>query len=116
MKKWSNFESIPLSVFNGWLDKFKSLLQCSISNLKCRYSEKKKFSSIFNDTNVKECLNNIHDKFVVCPVDKASKNFAVICKIFYKNLILRELTPTNGYLSVTEGKSKIGRASCRERV
>ena len=26
VKKWSNFENIALSVFNGWYDKFKSLI------------------------------------------------------------------------------------------
>ena len=107
LKKWPNFENIVVSIFHGWFDKFKLLLQCSISDLKCRYSNNKKFSSIFNDKKVSECLNDIHDKFVVCPVDKASKNFAVVCKRFYKNLILRELTPTNGYISVSECNSKI---------
>ena len=32
LNKWSKFESIALSVFNGWHDKFKSLLQASISD------------------------------------------------------------------------------------
>ena len=82
LNKWSKFESIALSVFNGWYDKFKSLLQTSISDLKCRYSERKKISSVFKDKYVSECLKDIHDKFVVCPVDKASKHFAVVCKRF----------------------------------
>ena len=45
-------------------------------------------SSIFKEKEISECLYDIHDKFVVCPVDKASKNFAVVCKSFYKSLIL----------------------------
>ena len=74
VKKWSN-----LSVFNGWYDKCKLLIKCSISDLKRRYSKKKKFASIFKEKEISECLYDIHDKFVVCPVDKASKNFAVVC-------------------------------------
>ena len=41
------------------------------------------------------------------PVDKASENFAVVFKSFYNNLILNELTPTNGYVSVKDNNSKI---------
>ena len=43
----------------------------------------------------------------MCPVNKASKNFAVVCKSFYKSLILNELTPINGYVSVKDNTSKI---------
>ena len=107
VKKWSNFENIALSVFNGWYDKFKSLIKCYISDLKRTYSKKKKFASILMEKEISECLYNIHDKFVVCPVDKASKNFAVVCNSFYKSLILNELTPVNGYVSVKDNTSKI---------
>ena len=96
-----------MSVFNGWYDKFKSLIKCSISDLKRRYSKKKKFVSIFKEKEISKCLYDINDKFVVCPVDKASKNFAVVCKSFYKSLIFNELTPINGYVSVKDNTSKI---------
>ena len=43
----------------------------------------------------------------MCPVNKASKNFAVVCKSFYKSLILNELTTINGYVSVKDNTSKI---------
>ena len=62
---------MALTVFNGWFDKI-SLFQCSISALKCRDIKKNRVSSVFNDKKVSECLNDdIHDKFIVCPVDKA---------------------------------------------
>ena len=38
---------------------------------------------------VKNALDNIHKDFVVVPIDKATGNIALICKIFY--VITREL-------------------------
>ena len=40
---------------------------------------------------VKNALDNLHKDFVVVPIDKATRNIALICKIFYASVITREL-------------------------
>ena len=36
-------------------------------------------------------FKQVHERFVIVPVDKASNNFAIICKTFYINVIMKEL-------------------------
>ena len=43
------------------------------------------------DDEVKKCLEELHKNFVIVPIDKASNNIAIICKIFYISKILDEL-------------------------
>ena len=38
---------------------------------------------------VKNALDNIHKDFVVVPIDKATGNIALICKIFDASVITR---------------------------
>ena len=40
-------------------------------------------------------LNNIHEDFVVVPIDKATSNIALVCKRFYASVITRELGLNN---------------------
>ena len=40
-------------------------------------------------------LNNIHEDFVVVPIDKATGNIALVCKRFYASVITRELGLNN---------------------
>ena len=48
-------------------------------------------SSMFNESSVKDSLNQLQDKFVIVPIDKATGNVAFICKRFHAKVILREL-------------------------
>ena len=36
-------------------------------------------------------MNELHNKFVLVPIDKAANNVAIICKRFYVEVILREV-------------------------
>ena len=44
----------------------------------------------------------MHKYFVLCPIDKATKNVAIICKQFYLNNILEECETNNGIAVVTD--------------
>ena len=48
-------------------------------------------NDIFNMKPVRRYLREFHDRFVVVPVDKASNNFAIICKKFYIQVLMKEL-------------------------
>ena len=53
-----------------------------------------------NDSSL-ACLENLQEKFVLVPIDKASNNIAFVCKAFYIKRILDEVgvsdLPSNTY-------------------
>ena len=98
---WSNKEHIALECFNGWKHRFLELLKNEITSLEQRYKFKHRVSSVFSDKHVKDELKHIHKYFVVCPIDKATKNIAIICKRYYIKSILDEcLNNTLSYCNV----------------
>ena len=48
-------------------------------------------SFIMDRPEVRQYINYLHDRFVIVPVDKASNNFAIVCKSFYLDVIKNEL-------------------------
>ena len=88
--KWSNKEKLPKLCFNGWKQHFIGLLVDTINELKVKHSSIKKVSSVFADPSVKTELEYLKKYFVICPVDKANKNVAIICKSYYLSKILNE--------------------------
>ena len=54
----------------------------------------RKVNPILKTAEVKEYLEDLHSKFVVVPIDKASNNVSVICKKFYIEVILKEIGVT----------------------
>ena len=48
-------------------------------------------NDIFGQESVIDYLKELHKKFVIVPVDKASNNFAIICKQFYIQILKKEL-------------------------
>jgi hypothetical protein len=51
-------------------------------------------NDIFRDGEVKQYLDYFLQRFVIVPVDKASNNFAIICKTFYLKVLMKELGVT----------------------
>jgi len=105
--KWALLEKVPVSMFNAWVETFKSRLSQSISELKVRYPSTIRHRSVFKDPDVITILDDIQSKFVICPVDKATKNFAIICKQYYATTIINELLPINGYSPAARSTDKI---------
>ena len=66
------------------------LLTDMVNCLKQKYSHSSKEISVFSIPSVKTELEYFHKYFVICPVDKASKNVSIICKRFYLETILNE--------------------------
>ena len=48
-------------------------------------------NDIFEDIKVVNYLKELHSRFIIVPVDKASNNFAIICKKFYFEVLMNEL-------------------------
>ena len=40
-------------------------------------------SFIMDQPEIRQYTNNLHDRFVIVPVDKVSNTFGIVCKSFY---------------------------------
>ena len=54
-----------------------------------------KHMDCLSSPNVKKALDNIHEDFVVVPIDKATGNIALVCIRFYASVITREFGLNN---------------------
>ena len=103
LRSWSNKEYFSVDCFNGWRNRLDELVLNEINKLKLKYSINHNKLSVFSDKSVKAELSYFHKYFVLCPIDKASKNIAVICKRFYLETILNECyTNTKSYCDVSD--------------
>ena len=57
----------------------------------------KKHAPVLEDPDLLAYLRDFQKKIVIVTVDKASSNFAFICKNFYVSRILKEITGSNTY-------------------
>ena len=53
--------------------------------------------SVLKDQEVQKYLESFHRKYVIVTIDKASKNFAIICKKFYVAKLIAEVSGNNTY-------------------
>ena len=96
--------SLSKNSFKDWKDKFQNLLQDKIKYLSSKIKPQKT-NPILKDPAVLEYLNILHTRYVIVPIDKASNNFAFICKKFYIDRLLKEVSHNNPTYSLTT-KSK----------
>ena len=79
--RWASQENAAPVVLNEWSASLMDLVRNRVHKLKklnrFRYSTKK---SILNKPIIKTYLQQLHDRYVFVPTDKASNNIAVICK------------------------------------
>ena len=66
-----------------------------------------KHGDCLSSPDIKNGLDNIHKDFIVVPIDKATGNIALVCKIFYASVITRELG-LNNYSSTDTYKNAGG--------
>ena len=70
-----------------------------------------KSNPVLKRPDVVNYLRELHENFVLVPIDKASSNIAIICKRFYVELILREIghigDGNNTYVNVQKPKEEI---------
>ena len=80
MGKLSKKTKLKKEVFEMWFDHIWAQIKA-----RCKFIQESDLVSndIFEDTSVINYLKELHSKFIIVPVDKASNNFAIICKKFY---------------------------------
>ena len=105
---WSTKKDIPVVTFQNWkniiMDKINARIQHLTHTRKFKRSNIK--HSLFNDHDVKTCLSELQNKYVMVPIDKAANNVAFVCKRFYAHVLLKELgiaqnEPSSTYSSIT---------------
>ena len=86
---WADKYKISVCAFDEWKINVFKLLKQKINNI--QYKTKQVNCEVLKDEICLKYLKNLHTKFVVTPVDKASNNIAITCKKYYIKTILSEL-------------------------
>ena len=76
--------------FVDWKRKILEEVNYKIVSLKHQIKVHKTNSALKQDA-VSKHLNELHEKYVLVPIDKASNNIAIICKKYYVAVILKEI-------------------------
>ena len=79
--------NVSVESFLEWKNKILELVENRIEILKTR-KVPSVTKPILQDDAVKNALADLHKKFVIVPIDKASNNVALICKRFYSCIFL----------------------------
>ena len=88
--KWSSKSNISKTCFSAWKDEIIAKLDTKIIRLKNRIRPRQ-VKQCLDDPLVKSNLEELHDMFVISPIDKATNNVAFICKRFYATTLLTEM-------------------------
>ena len=73
-----------------WKNEILAHLDNKINYLK-RNIKPKRTNPILQQDNVNNYLQELHNKFVLVPIDKAANNIAIVCKRYYVEVILKEI-------------------------
>ena len=86
VQKWAGKEGICPSSFDKWSKLLKNIIKSKIRNIHFTPAR-----HVLQADDVKQYISGLHTKFVICPIDKAGHNFAIVCKKFYIDILKKEL-------------------------
>ena len=86
---WAKKEDVEVDTLSEWVKSVMALVKRRGSALSRTMSHR--HESVFDDPDVAAELAEIHEKFVVVPANKASKNIVFVCKTHYINCLMEEL-------------------------
>ena len=90
IKKWIDSEGLPSSLFTEWKNKVFECVDNKITSLRTRVHPKRVKKSL-SDYDVINYLNELQERYVMVPIDKADSNVAFICKRYYVEVLAKEL-------------------------
>ena len=82
--------NISIESLLPWKNKILQLVDQRIKIMKTKKTPSIT-KTVLEDEDVKSALDDLHSKFVVVPIDKASNNVAIICKRYYIQTLLEEV-------------------------
>ena len=77
-------------ILTPWISVVSEKIKEKISSLKSKQSFQKHSPVLSSNTCVK-ALTELHENFVIVPIDKAANNIALVCKRFYAQVLVAEL-------------------------
>ena len=98
-KKWAKEANVDRHVLRDWKETVYKFIDEKVGSLKQRKINKRKKHVLKSRVNL-DNLNKLHDNFVLVPADKASNNVIVICKKYYQDVVIKELSLNNTYKEV----------------
>ena len=101
IQKWIDSERLPNALFTEWKSKVLECLDNKIQSLKARVHSKHTAKSL-SDENVKQHLEELQERYVMVPIDKADSNVAFVCKRYYIEVIAKELGLQGSHSSTYE--------------
>ena len=89
--KWSRRLGIDRRVLNEWEKKVHEAIDRRVQLLRSKHVNKRRKHVL----QIKKHINYLHDfqrQFVLVPADKAANNVIVVCKKYYLDVVLNELS------------------------
>ena len=94
--KWSKKEGVDIIVFNEWEHKVNEGIRRRIRLLRGKHINRRK-QHVLKSRKHLNYLRELQSKYVLVPADKAANNVIVVCKKYYLQVVIRELTTTSTY-------------------
>ncbi len=86
--------NMPLISFQEW----KNYVYIDfIHSLNMAYSDYSKFQENITHKQLSFSIKNIKDKFIITYIDKVNNNYAIMCKFFYNNYIMKHVSNSGIY-------------------
>ena len=83
--------NINIGYFNEWKTKFLEIIRNKIA------ITPNTFPPTVNPHNFRNKIKEVQNKFIIMPVDKASSNFGFICKKYYAQILVNEISSSDTF-------------------
>ena len=88
--KYCDRQGMNVSVFNAWRGEVLKAIDERIEEVKPSLKVDH-VTETLKDPECRNYLSELHDRYVIAPIDKATGNVALICKRFYADVLVKEL-------------------------
>ena len=89
-KAWCDKNKKNQTVLKQWVTTVSSKIKSRIKSLKTSFNSDF-IQEVLRNPGCEKSLEELHRKFVIVPIDKASGNVGFVCKRFYAEVLLKEL-------------------------
>ena len=93
--KWAKKDRVDSRTLDEWECRIIETVQARIDRLRKKGKNQRK-KHVLSDLECKKYLEYFQKHFVLVPADKASNNVLVVCKKYYLDVVLKELSTKNG--------------------
>ena len=94
--KWASKEKIDVRVLNEWEQTVVECIRRRIGLLRAKHINRRK-QHVLRSRKHLQHLHELQSKYVLVPADKAANNVIVVCKKYYLEVVMKEITETSTY-------------------